>query len=214
MICVAIIEHRLEALLQAMAGIPFAEVRMEQLKPTPKDIEKIFSRDTRTIATMRPGTVAEDVRANTLVAAVAAGADYVDVEIEADARFKEKVVGAAKKKGCQVIISFHNFEMTPSTRELEEIIDNCFKDGADLAKVACQANSFRDSARLMGLCDRDEKIVALGMGEAGKITRIASPFLGQPITFASREAGLETAGGQLDVKSLTTIMQLINKTLD
>jgi 3-dehydroquinate dehydratase len=47
------------------------------------------------------------------------------------------------------------------------------------------------------------------MGAAGKITRVAAPLLGAPLTFASRSPGQETAEGQFDIASLSTLLETI-----
>jgi len=45
------------------------------------------------------------------------------------------------------------------------------------------------------------------MGQKGKITRVAAPLLGAPFAYASFKPGSETAEGQLDRKSLKTILK-------
>jgi 3-dehydroquinate dehydratase-1 len=137
------------------------------------------------------------------------------VEIETATAFKEAVTQACCKKGCKLIVSYHNYEKTPSKNELETIIEKCFGDGADIAKVACQVNSEAEAARILSLYDynRDnfkrKKIVVLGMGEKGKIIRLVAPLLGAPFTFAALSAGKETAPGQLDRQTLQDILRRI-----
>ena len=209
MICVAIIESSLNVLLAELAGVAFAEVRMEQLKPSLDEVGQIFSLPGRFIATMRPGTVSDEERARVLVAAVEAGAAYVDVEIESPKWFKDQVIQATRGTACEAIVSFHDFDGTPDKARLDEIVAACFEDGADVAKVACLARTVQDSARILSLLDADRPVIALGMGAAGKITRIAAPLLGAPFTFASRSEGQETAEGQLDVATLSTLLETI-----
>jgi 3-dehydroquinate dehydratase-1 len=209
MICVAIIESSLDDLLTELQNVTFAEVRLEQLKPSLEEVQTIFSLPKKLIATMRPGTVSDEERSRVLVAAVEAGAAYVDVEIESPKWFKDKVIKATRNTKCQAIVSFHDFDSTPEKERLQEIVATCFADGADVAKVACQAHTARDSARILALLDSDRPVIALGMGAAGKITRIAAPLLGAPLTFASRSPGQETAEGQLDIASLSKLFETI-----
>jgi 3-dehydroquinate dehydratase-1 len=209
MICVAIIESSLDVLLKELQDVAFAEVRMEQLKPSLDEVKEIFSLPKKLIATMRPGTVSDEERAQVLVAAVEAGAAYVDVEIESPTWFKDTVINATRNTECQAIVSFHDFDKTPEKERLDEIVAACFADGADVAKVACQAHTAGDSARILSLLDSDRPVIALGMGSAGKITRIAAPLLGAPLTFASRSQGQETAEGQLDIASLSKLLETI-----
>jgi 3-dehydroquinate dehydratase-1 len=64
-----------------------------------------------------------------------------------------------------------------------------------------------DNARLLGLLDDARKIVVVGMGELGRITRIAASLLGSPFTFASQGLGKETARGQIDHETLRTLLR-------
>ncbi len=211
MICIAIQESRLDKLLEDLEGIDFAEIRMELLGPSLEDVQCIFSLNKRLIATMRPGEYGDKQRASILVAAIEAGATFVDVEIESPKWLKDKVVGAARRSGCQVIVSYHDFEGTPSKSELDAIVSDCFDAGADIAKVVCQVRSHMEGARLLALLDSDRQVIAFGMGEAGKVTRIAGPLLGSPFTYASRSKGLETAKGQLDGERLRFLIDEIRR---
>ncbi len=198
MICIAIQENRLDKLLKDLDNIDFAEIRLERLNLGLEDVQRIFSSKKRLIATMRPGEYDDTHRASVLIAAIEAGATYVDVEIESPKWLKDQVIAAARDAGCQVIVSFHDFERTPSREKLLAIVKDCFDAGADIAKVVCQVHVPREASRLLALLDTEQKVIAFGMGEVGKITRIAGPLLGSPFTYASRAKGLETAKGQLD----------------
>ena len=70
-------------------------------------------------------------------------------------------------------------------------------------------HSSRDNARLLGLLDDSKKIVVIGMGDKGRITRIAAPLLGSPFTFASLSKGKETAPGQIDKEKLEALLRNI-----
>jgi 3-dehydroquinate dehydratase-1 len=137
-----------------MQGLPFAEIRLDRMRLNEADIALLFSRHPRLIATYRPGRrTAEARRLATLRAAIAAGAAYVDIELETKASYKRTIVRAAHNSRCQVIVSHHDFMRTPPRRDLEAIRDRCFASGADIAKIACRVRSPRDNARLLGLLD-------------------------------------------------------------
>jgi 3-dehydroquinate dehydratase type I len=217
MICVCIADIDFEQCRLVLNDIEMAEIRLDLLNFSPAQVKEIFSKHPQLIATYRPGRInmSEEERKELLISAVNAGAAYVDVEIETETAFKEAVKQACWKKGCKLIISYHNFEKTPSKDELETIIEQCFKDDADIAKVACQVNGEADAARILSLYDYDrescseKKIVVLGMGEKGKIIRLVAPLLGAPFTFAALSAGKETAPGQLDRQTLQDILDRI-----
>lgn len=206
MICVSVDAERLRDLLAALEGIDFAEVRLERLRPGPEALREIFGSGARRVATMRPGTATDAERVETLVCALEHGAAYVDVELESSAAFSRTVIGAARRFGRRVIASFHDFAATPDDARLRRIVDDCFALGADIAKVACKVVAPADGARLLALIGGGRPVIPVGMGELGRITRIAAPLLGSPFTFASRGPGTESAPGQIDAATMRRLL--------
>ena len=145
--------------------------------------------------------------------AIEAGANYIDIGIDNDENFRQQLVEAAQEQECQVILSYHNYDLTPPLNHLKEIISDCFVSGADICKVACQALSQADAARLLSLYDQPqiepETLIAFGMGEIGKITRIAGPLLAAPFTYAAFSDGMKTAQGQFDRLTLSQILVML-----
>jgi 3-dehydroquinate dehydratase len=129
---------------------------------------------------------------------------YLDFDYEVELDFETD-----KEK----IISYHNFDKTPDTAELKEIIAKMSEKGADIYKLAVMANSYDDSLRVMSLlsqCHQEgKKMVMLAMGESGKITRIAGHLLGNQFMFASLNEESKTANGQLTFKELHRLQNLI-----
>ncbi len=196
LICVSVAEPTVELCLEALKDLDFAEVRIDGMDVTVDDVKLIFSKPSKLVATfMPPGAggktdkvVDDNTRKGLLMAAIEAGARYVDVEVQADEAYKRDIIEKARIHGCKVIISFHDFQATPEKGILEEITALCFNEGADIAKIACKVNSERDNLRLLGLLNNDDyqgRTVVIGMGNKGRITRIAAPLLGSPFTFAS-----------------------------
>jgi 3-dehydroquinate dehydratase-1 len=213
MICVSLDEQYSANYLTLLTKACFAEVRMDRMTLSLDDVKTIFSHPATLIATYRPGNVDDRTRRSYLFAAIEAGAAYVDVEVDSDNAYKKEIVKKARSKGCTVIISFHDHEKTPEEEELRDIVSLCFREGARIAKVACMVNSPADNARLLGLLGREDlkgKLVVVGMGEKGRITRVAAPLLGSPFTFASLAKGKETAEGQIEKERLEEIMRLID----
>lgn len=213
-------ETTVEGCLNAMNGLDFAEVRIDAMDVTVEDMQKIFSKPLALIATFMPSgpdvksqmTADDGTRKKYLIAAIEAGAKYVDVEIQSDSVFRNEIIEKAKKKNCKVIISFHDFRTTPDMEKLEEIAALCFREGADIAKIACKVNNERDNLRLLRLLDNADyqgKTVVIGMGDRGRITRIAAPLLGSPFTFASVSKGRETAEGQIEKDRLEQLIGLL-----
>jgi 3-dehydroquinate dehydratase I len=209
MICVSIAEEGLEACLAGLKDIPFAEIRLDLTHLAIPEIRQLFSHHPSLIATCRQNGLSDKERKDMLLAAIDSGAAYVDVEVESDQAYLDEIICFAQDRNCQVIISYHDFEKTPEKSRLAAIVDTCFSLGGDMAKIACMVQSERDGARLLGLLDDHRKIIVIGMGDKGKVVRFASPLLGSPFTFASSGQGKETAPGQIDRKTLGTILDML-----
>lgn len=153
-------------------------------------------------------------RKRLLLKAIGAGAAFVDVELEAPQAYRQEIVRKARAIGCRVIISHHDYERTPDAAALRKAVARCFRCGADIAKIACRVNADCDNARLLGLLDCQRKLVVVGMGPKGRITRIAAPLLGSRFTFASATAGKETAEGQVGRAELERIIRILRISKD
>jgi len=210
MICVSIADLNVSEAIKIIESSELSEIRLDRMKFTDGDIVKLFDPKYKTIATYRPvESVSDDERKKTLIAAVNAGASYVDIEVENSDDFKNEIIEAAKLKNCKTIVSYHNYEKTPVIRELEQIMRWCFESRADLAKIACHVDSVEGCSRLLSLYSYGNPIISIGMGQEGKITRIAATLLGAPFTYASIDESKKTAPGQFDSEKLKTIIEMI-----
>jgi 3-dehydroquinate dehydratase type I len=214
MICVSLAEPTLAGCFAALVGLPFAEIRMDRMHLSAVDVHALFSSHRRLIATCRPGEFPDEEREELLIAAIDAGAAYVDVEVDSEGPYRDAIVARARQAGCEVIVSFHDHHRTPDRAELEARRAACFEAGADIAKIACKAHTGRDNARLLGLLDDRRKVVVIAMGAEGRITRVVAPLLGSPFTFASSAEGRETAEGQMDRETLFRLMETVRRGTD
>ena len=213
MICVSLGVQDIAELLGLLKRYPFAEIRLDALSETPdiEGITKLFSGPGKRIATFRPIRGTQEERTETLVCAIEAGASYVDVEMDFPEASLRTVSVAVKRHDCQLIVSHHDMEKTPSSKELERLRDSCASRGADLVKIACKVNRREDNDRLMALVDFPAPVIAIGMGTLGRITRLAGPLIGSPFTYASLGKGLETASGQFDAETLAFLLAKFEK---
>ncbi len=221
MICVSLAETDPKRCVAALANLDFAEIRIDAMEAVIDDMKRVFSSSIPLIATFRPdgsGALAgkkfdNETRQRFLLAAIESGAAYVDIEAGSEPSYREPILNMALLTGCKAIISYHDYTRTPSRDRLVRIVKTCFSEGAHIAKIACMTNNRNDAARLLGLLDRDEyqdRLVVIGMGPLGRITRIAAPLLGSPFTFASPGKGKETAAGQIERGRLEEIMGLLS----
>ena len=210
MICISIADVTIDEAVNIIEDSELSEVRLDRLIFCKDDMAKLFSPENITIATYRPTAgVAESKRKELLIAAINAGAQYVDIEVESGDDFKNDIVETAVSKNCRVIVSYHNYNKTPFINELEEIIKWCFDSKCHMAKICCHVNSYEECARLLSLYGYGYPIISIGMGVMGKITRIASLLLGAPFTYASIADSKKTAPGQIDSIKLKEILEMI-----
>jgi 3-dehydroquinate dehydratase-1 len=143
----------------------------------------------------------EPERMKIIKKAIDLGFEYVDIEL--------KTVNSTvfDVKNTKVIVSYHNFDLTPSEKTLKEKVMEMRKVGADIMKFAVKINKQDDIERLAKiLVSRkvNEDMIVIGMGQKGKITRVIFPLLGSYLTFASVD-GKTSAPGQIDIKELDQI---------
>ena len=203
MICASIAEKDVEKCLRSVEKVEMAEIRIDLAEFNDDEIRKVFSQRKKLIATCRPGKIKDEERAEMLKIAIEAGSTYVDIEYEASAAYINDLLEFAHSHQCDVIISYHNYDKTPELEELESIVHNCYERGADLAKIATHINVNRDNSKILSLYKAPGRLVAIGMGDLGKISRIVAPFLGAEFTYASLSDAEAIAPGQINYEKLS-----------
>ena len=215
MICVSAGNIDLSKLKILLESENLVEIRLDMNNYSDDELIKIFSSQTNTIATCRPGRFTEAERIRKLELCIESGASFVDVEVESTKNSIKHISETAKENNCRIIISYHNNEKTPLVSKLINICRVSAGLGADIIKIATYVNDQSDNAKLLSLYSNKEfsltlPVIAIGMGKLGKITRIAAPFMGAPFTYASYRAGQETAEGQIGKPELKRIYKIID----
>jgi 3-dehydroquinate dehydratase type I len=211
MICVSVEANDYDECELLLSKHSFMEFRLDRTNMSLDEIRQLFSLPNRMIATCRKKKFDDSKRLKLLKSAIEGGALYVDIEYDAESEYIRELKSEAKKSFCKLIFSYHNYEITPDETVITEIIEQSISKGADIVKIACKSNSEKDNAFLLSLYNKFEKgkIIVIGMGEQGKITRIADTYLGAPFTYASLEKNFETAPGQIDIDSMKRINDLM-----
>lgn len=136
---------------------------------------------------------------------------YLDLELATylrSANLRQKVHLAidhpakSREHAPGLILSMHDFEGRP--RDLFKQLQGLRAQGAaSIHKIVFRARSVRDNLELFEILrERDRPTIALGMGEDGLMSRVLAPKFGAFLTFASIEAGGETAPGQPTISEL------------
>lgn len=108
------------------------------------------------------------------------------------------------------IVSFHDFSGMPS--ELEASYERLAATGADIVKIAVQADRITDAIPLWKLLKHanadNKQLVPIAMGEAGKWTRILGLAHGSPLAYASLKESSGTAPGQITAADLVDVYRV------
>ncbi len=206
MLCVSLGKVTFEECLDAVKKHELCELRLDRLKLKDSELKRIFAAGKKIIATYRPKDAGDIECMKKLIAAIDMGADYIDINVEASDEVKDEILAYAKKKKCKVIVSYHNYKKTPLEEELKHIVEWCKTSSPDIIKIACHSHSDRDNARLLGLLDSDDKMVVIGMGAKGKITRVMAPKLGALFTYVTLSKKSKTAPGQFTKDEMDKIL--------
>jgi 3-dehydroquinate dehydratase-1 len=141
-----------------------------------------------------------------LIQASEFGYDFIDIEL--DSPNLNSIIKSVKENGSKVIGSHHDFNGTPSLKEIENLLEQGKKASADLVKIIGTANTDSDNMIYLNFNLRHPRNISFGMGEKGVISRVISPLLGAAFTYASLE-DKKSAPGQLSVSSLKKIYSLM-----
>jgi 3-dehydroquinate dehydratase-1 len=210
MICVSVSEPDVNLCKGILENLEMAEIRLDMCNFDSEEIEEVFSMPVKLVATHRPTSLPDSERMELLKLAIQYGAAYVDIEYESKPSYRKELTEYARQHGCLVIISYHNFEETPAEQILTSIMEEMYILGADVAKIATMVNHPSDNAKLMSLYQREGRVISIGMGDKGKITRVVAPLLDAEFTFAALDDGKSTAPGQLTLKHLEKVLNELN----
>ncbi|WP_297887954.1 type I 3-dehydroquinate dehydratase [Sulfurihydrogenibium sp.] len=199
-------------------NIDIIELRIDQFKD--KDINhivkvanKVKEKGFIALATVRSklegGTDISDEERLKIFKYVCDYVDMADIEYTSFTINKE-VIDFYHQKGKAVIMSYHDFDKTPSDDYIQSIIDESKSLGADIVKYAFKANSFEDVARVMWIAqkNRQKNIVAILMGDYGKVSRVVAPVFGSMITYTY--IGQSFAPGQIEAEKLNELLEFFN----
>ncbi|MEM2083963.1 MAG: type I 3-dehydroquinate dehydratase [Nitrososphaerota archaeon] len=138
---------------------------------------------------------------------------YIDIEEEYYKKMLD-LIDYIKNENIQLIISWHDFNGTPSINKLRNILEKIRENG-DLYKIVTTAKSINDNYKILSLYDylnsnEKNKLIAFCMGEKGLISRILCVFAGAPFTYASL-FNQKTAPGQLSIIEMRKIYEIFKK---
>lgn len=138
--------------------------------------------------------------------------DILDIEIDNDIEFLNKIKSSAADSNTKLILSYHNFEETPSEEFLYNKIIKGKDLGADIIKIAVMPKNHEDVLKLLDITYKarnfiDIPLITMSMGEIGVVTRLIGGLFGSDMTYA---VGKEpSAPGQVPIKDVNTVLNIL-----
>ena len=134
--------------------------------------------------------------------------DIIDIQYNSyrDMEF----IFSLKSRGIKVLFSHHDFEKTPSEKEIASILEGMNDYFPDYYKLAYMPNNSEDVELLFEMLKRYKKeygnvIITIAMGELGKITRVATYPYNSAFTYGC--LNIPQAPGQVEIKMLREVYE-------
>ena len=211
-ICTSIVSRDLEAIREIEPFTELFEVRIDLIgngwQELIKHLNKPWIACNRSADEGGGWKESEARRIEELLQAIELGADIIDIELRT--RNLEEATHLIKKK-ASCLLSFHELKGTPPLNEMREIVHRQLAAGADICKVVTMAQRFEDNLAVLQLIAEPPKTrkVSFAMGPLGLTSRVLCPLVGGDFTYASIEKGKESAPGQIAVRELRKIYEVM-----
>jgi 3-dehydroquinate dehydratase I len=112
------------------------------------------------------------------------------------------------------VLSFHDFNATPTAEALLAHFAQAQSLGADVAKVAVMPRSTDDVLTLLSATERASRslsipVVSMSMGPLGAVTRACGWTFGSAMTFAVGEGS--SAPGQMPIEDIRQAIDILQR---
>src|SRR5665648_799008 len=130
-----------------------------------------------------------------LLVALSGMVHIIDLELEGICKTNPDIIKNLRKSGVKILISNHDFEKTPSEKEITDRFKKMEALGADMAKIAVMPENVKDVEILISAAKTANRllqipIVAISMGELGKKTRIEGEELKSMLKARDKQSGM------------------------
>ena len=143
--------------------------------------------------------------------------ELVDFEMNNDPIHIAQVREASKTNGISLVLSFHNFQSTPSQDVLSQRFAQAQQLGADVAKIAVMPQHLEDVLSVLGATlessqTLDIPLVSMSMGGYGSLTRLFGYAFGSAMSFVVGAA--TSAPGQVPIEDMNTVLEILNRSME
>jgi 3-dehydroquinate dehydratase / shikimate dehydrogenase len=195
---------------------PFIELRLDTLNKPQAILAKLkpfasTNRHVTMIATCRRteggGNFVGELfeQAEILEGAAKAGCQLIDVEIESAEAMRPADWKRLRASGAALILSYHDFS---HTRSLQKAFERMQHFDPEFYKIVSTARSLSDNIAVLDLLEQhgdSTNMIAMAMGQPGIVSRLLGARTGSAFTFASTDAGEETASGQMTLDAMRSL---------
>ncbi len=140
--------------------------------------------------------------------------DFVDMELIYGEEKIKKMLDLLKGKNISLIVSFHNFNETPSREEIISILKKQIAAGANVAKLAAMPQKEEDVINVLSATLEVRRefpavpMITMSMGPIGAVSRLVGGLFGSDLTFAV--GSKSSAPGQIPVADLRQCFEIIH----
>jgi len=129
---------------------------------------------------------------------------YIDVEVQ---RLNQEYWSQIQPQigHSQLLLSYHNFDKTPSLQELSQIMQQMQQYPVAIRKIATMVAIAADLTTLTQLLIQNQtgRVAIIAMGQLGRIMRFYAPYLGSTLNFVTLSTS--TAPGQLTIDEFNAL---------
>ena len=140
--------------------------------------------------------------------------EIIDYELSNAPADLQRLREVSKANAITMIMSYHNFQMTPDAVTLDSKFVAAERLGADVAKVAVMPQTEQDVLALLAATDRARQklgvpLISMSMGGIGSLSRIMGWVYGSAATFAVGKSS--SAPGQIAIEDLRSVLATVRK---
>ena len=140
--------------------------------------------------------------------------DIIDYELSQSAENRARLRTASRARDVLMIMSYHNFESTPTSAELVAKLTEAEQEGADIAKVAVMPLAPDDALVLLEATFAASQrvhipLITMSMGGLGAMTRLCGWMYGSVLVFAVGKGN--SAPGQIPIEELRAALKTMQR---
>ncbi len=140
--------------------------------------------------------------------------EMIDYELSNAAADLARLREVSRANGIAMIMSYHNFQMTPDPATLDARFLAAERCGADVAKVAVMPRTEQDVLELLAATDRARRtiglpLISMSMGGVGSLSRMMGWVYGSAATFAVGKSS--SAPGQVAIEDLRAVLAIVRR---